>query len=757
MPFNLKWPFRWPGRKPAEPEAARPAPAPAAPEAAAFSPAPERLFSAAAPEPRYVYTPEPGEGPDIGTELLSRLPQMSTPPTLGQLGGLTAMAQTLPTVDRFMQQMPAAPVQRLLEGAWSNIDQFTTSLPALSTLGGVPGEAGAPSFPEQLTASTTNAGLTDVLPPMGSLPGQVPAMSGEAPVLTPTPDRPPPQIVQVVHEAGPAASAPEMPVLRALERPAQPGATGATPADRPVTPGAPVVVQPLLTPVARAQEAPLGLAGMIQLISVESTLTGNVLPASEYYPVLRELVPYAPVWRQAEADTPINRAIPAASEERVTPVQRAEIEAQRGQGQPLAPGLRQQFEGAYGASLNEVRVHTGQAAHETAQSLNAIAFASGPDLFFSQNTYQPQSPQGLGLIGHELAHVVQQQYGVAGDPDALRTADDHFERQADRLAASALDTPLATTNAPAKATPVQRALLGQFTPVANEAPSPWTPGATLDRAAELGAASRPLSIGAAAQAEADEDAPIQRFGLGDIGSMASRLPAQVASLPSNLPTELPTMDEAADRVSGLTDQLPNPGGMLSNLGGLGSMGSNLPAMSSLSGLASNLPSLSGGLPSLSNLPGSIGGLTDQLPAMPGGLGQLAGGLPGLGGLGQLASGLPGIGSLPSMGGLSQALGGGLPDMPGLGDLPDGGGLPSLDGLQLPDMPLAEGLGGAASAAGGALTAGQAALGNITSMAPAMPELPSTPPLPSLEKITEHIWKQVQHRLKVERERSRGLA
>ena len=43
------------------------------------------------------------------------------------------------------------------------------------------------------------------------------------------------------------------------------------------------------------------------------------------------------------------------------------------------------------------------------------------------------------------------------------------------------------------------------------------------------------------------------------------------------------------------------------------------------------------------------------------------------------------------------------------------------------------------------------------MAQSMPELPATPPLPSLEKITEHIWKQVQQRLKVERERSRGLA
>jgi len=703
------------------------------------------VFSADEAAARYVYTPEPGEGPDLGAELLSRLPQMSTPPTLGKLGGLPAMAQTLPAVERFMQQMPAPPVQRLLEGAWNEISQFTTSLPALSTLGGLPADSGTPSFPEQLTPSSMTDGLTNVLPPLGSLPGQVPAMSGQAPILTPTPDKPPQQIIQVVNVPGPASAPPDMPVLRAIERPADPSAPPGAPAARPSTPGAPVVVQPLLTPVPRAPEAPPGgLAGMIQVLSMESTLAGNVLPPSEAYPVLRELIPYAPVWRQPQEDTPPGRAA-APSEERVTAVQRAAIEGLRGQGQPLEPSVRQQFEGAYGTPLNDVRVYTGQAAHDTAQSLNAIAFASGPDLFFSQNTYQPHSGQGLGLIGHELAHVVQQQYGVAGDADALRPADDQYERQADRLASAALDAPLATPSAPDSAAPVQRAVLGQFTPTAVE-PSLWSPRETLDRASLLDAADRPLSTGAA-KPEA-EDAPVQRFGLSDVSSLARRIPAQAPSLPSNIPTEMPSMSEAAERVSGMTDQLPNPGGMLSNLGG---MGSNLPSMSSLGNMASNLPSMPGGTPWLTNLPGSIGGLTQQLPSLPGGLGALAGGMPGLGG------GMPGLGGgLPSLGGLAQNLAGGLPDMPGLGDLP-GGGLPSLEGLQMPDMPLAEGLGGAASAAGGAMQAGQEALGNITSLAPSMPETPATPPLPSLEKITEHIWKQVQHRLKVERERSRGLA
>src|SRR5207249_463607 len=113
----------------------------------------------------------------------------------------------------------------------------------------------------------------------------------------------------------------------------------------------------------------------------------------------------------------------------------------------------QRFEQAYGQPLDDVRIHSGPAAHATAQSLNAIAFASGSDLFFTENTYEPASQSGLSLLGHELAHVIQQQYGVAGDADALRPPDDPYERQADQLAARALDTALAqrplTASAPA--------------------------------------------------------------------------------------------------------------------------------------------------------------------------------------------------------------------------------------------------------------------------------------------------------------------
>ncbi len=742
MPFKFKWPFRWPWRKAASPAGSAPEalpaphtpgsePEPRAPQTVARAvaaslahPPPEPVLRAASAQPGPL--PRPGT-PEFGSEtfewggeLLARVPQLSTPPTLGRQGGLPAMAQTLPAVEKFMQNLPAPPVQRLLETGLAQTGDFAAQLPALASFGGPASGTGAPAFPEQLAPG---APLTDVLPPLGALPGQLPSISGEAPVLTPAgPTR---EVVRVITERA---------------APAPPEAASPTPP-----------VAPLVSPPAPAPDAPHW--PMTQVLPVESTLAGNVLPFPEGPPVLRTLEPGAAAGMRELAEPP------AVGGERVSPEQRAAIESQRGQGAPLAPEVRQRFEQSYGQTLADVRIHTGQAAHTTAQSLNAIAFASGADLFFSQSTFRPDSPQGLGLIGHELAHVVQQQYGVPGDADALRPASDPLERQADRLAAAALETPLAEPASRA-AQPVQRALVGTLPSVDTEplVEPASVSAATLARSRAPAAEERPLGVGAAV----DEPEPVQRFGLGSLGGLARQAVPQLPSIPESLPEELPSLDSLTERAHGLTDQLPNPGGMLANLGSLptslpdlGGLAQNLP---SLSGLGGMLPSLPSGLPSLGNLPMSLGdvggmipGAQNALPAVQsaiGGLGNLGGGLPSLGSLTQnLPGGLTDV--LPAVqGGVGGLLPGGLPEMPEL---------PSLGGLQLPEMPLAEGLGGIGQALGGAAAAGQEALGTITSMAPSLPETPAAPPLPSLEKLTDHVWKQVQQKLKVERERARGLA
>ena len=73
----------------------------------------------------------------------------------------------------------------------------------------------------------------------------------------------------------------------------------------------------------------------------------------------------------------------------------------------LPPALQTKMEHAFGARFDQVRVHEGGEA----QALGASAYTQGTDLHFAPGQYQPGTPQGQELIGHELAHVVQQGEG----------------------------------------------------------------------------------------------------------------------------------------------------------------------------------------------------------------------------------------------------------------------------------------------------------------------------------------------------------
>jgi hypothetical protein len=54
-----------------------------------------------------------------------------------------------------------------------------------------------------------------------------------------------------------------------------------------------------------------------------------------------------------------------------------------------------------------VRIHTGQAADAAARRLNADAVSFGRSIMFRSGRFDPDSPAGLGLLGHELTHVAQ--------------------------------------------------------------------------------------------------------------------------------------------------------------------------------------------------------------------------------------------------------------------------------------------------------------------------------------------------------------
>lgn len=78
-------------------------------------------------------------------------------------------------------------------------------------------------------------------------------------------------------------------------------------------------------------------------------------------------------------------------------------------GQALDTATRGFFEPRFGQDFSKVRVHTGSTAADSARDMNALAYTAGNHIVYGQQKTSPQSPEGLGLQSHELAHVVQQE------------------------------------------------------------------------------------------------------------------------------------------------------------------------------------------------------------------------------------------------------------------------------------------------------------------------------------------------------------
>lgn len=83
-------------------------------------------------------------------------------------------------------------------------------------------------------------------------------------------------------------------------------------------------------------------------------------------------------------------------------------QAVREPGQPLEPATRSLMDRRFGYDFGHVRVHTGAQAAESARKINALAYTYRGHVVFGSGQYEPSSGQGLHLLTHELAHVVQQ-------------------------------------------------------------------------------------------------------------------------------------------------------------------------------------------------------------------------------------------------------------------------------------------------------------------------------------------------------------
>jgi len=86
-------------------------------------------------------------------------------------------------------------------------------------------------------------------------------------------------------------------------------------------------------------------------------------------------------------------------------------EALRSPGQPLETATRAFMEPRFGHDFSRVRVHTGGAAQQSSQALNARAYTIGPNIVFGPGQFAPHTEPGRRLLAHELTHVIQQSSG----------------------------------------------------------------------------------------------------------------------------------------------------------------------------------------------------------------------------------------------------------------------------------------------------------------------------------------------------------
>lgn len=134
----------------------------------------------------------------------------------------------------------------------------------------------------------------------------------------------------------------------------------------------------------------------------------------------------------------VQRMIARQETEDAPPAVEHEIQQARGQGQALDGGVKIQMESALGTKFDGVRVHTNRTSDQLNQSLNARAFTTGQDIFFSQGAYSPGSSGGRELLAHELTHVVQQHGGEIMTKLKVNVPGDPYEQEADEVARSVM-------------------------------------------------------------------------------------------------------------------------------------------------------------------------------------------------------------------------------------------------------------------------------------------------------------------------------
>ncbi|MEP4888882.1 MAG: DUF4157 domain-containing protein [Aliiglaciecola sp.] len=89
----------------------------------------------------------------------------------------------------------------------------------------------------------------------------------------------------------------------------------------------------------------------------------------------------------------------------------AYINSLNGKGTGLSKTENQFFSSRFNRSFDDVRLHTNGEANQAAKGIGAKAFTHANHIVFNQGEYQKNQTSSMGLLAHELTHVIQQSKG----------------------------------------------------------------------------------------------------------------------------------------------------------------------------------------------------------------------------------------------------------------------------------------------------------------------------------------------------------
>lgn len=135
-----------------------------------------------------------------------------------------------------------------------------------------------------------------------------------------------------------------------------------------------------------------------------------------------------------------------------------QLKASQSSSNGMPEDVRGKMESAFQTDFSNVNVHQNS---QSATDVGALAYAQGNDVHFAPGQFKPNTTAGQELIGHELAHVVQQREGrvqpttqtkglAVNDNPSLENEADQFGKKA----ASGMQVPVQKKNAINPATSV---------------------------------------------------------------------------------------------------------------------------------------------------------------------------------------------------------------------------------------------------------------------------------------------------------------